>query len=147
MSKEYIRDSLGRLTKCSLHIPRRETKYGNCRQCSLDRSKEWRLKNKDKVIANSRIQNKKQHLRKFNLTQEDYNRLEIACGNKCSICLGSQTYKIKGQTRRLDIDHCHKTGKVRGLLCSNCNRAIGLLKDDVKVLSQAIEYLKSYSGL
>lgn len=43
--------------------------------------------------------------------------------------------------KKLSVDHCHKTGKVRGLLCSNCNTAIGLLKEDINVLKNAINYL------
>lgn len=43
---------------------------------------------------------------------------------------------------KLVVDHCHVTGKVRGLLCHNCNRALGLLKDSVDNLSKAIDYLK-----
>ena len=44
--------------------------------------------------------------------------------------------------KSLHIDHDHKTGKVRGLLCHGCNTAIGLMKDDVNILTKAIEYLK-----
>lgn len=43
---------------------------------------------------------------------------------------------------KLVVDHCHKTGRIRGLLCHNCNRALGLLQDDVGVLRKAIGYLK-----
>ena len=43
---------------------------------------------------------------------------------------------------KLVVDHCHATGKVRGLLCHNCNRALGLLKDKISVLKNAIQYLE-----
>jgi len=42
----------------------------------------------------------------------------------------------------LVVDHCHSTGKVRGLLCSNCNRGIGMLQERVDILQNAIDYLK-----
>lgn len=52
----------------------------------------------------------------------------------CAIC------KFKPKTV-FHVDHCHSTGKVRGLLCINCNMALGLLKDNKMFLSQAIDYL------
>lgn len=57
----------------------------------------------------------------------------------CKICeQHSSTF-----THRLAVDHCHKTGAVRGLLCSNCNTAIGKLNDDISILQRAISYLRS----
>jgi hypothetical protein len=54
----------------------------------------------------------------------------------CYIC-----GKVPDDKRALDIDHDHATGKVRGLLCSNHNRGIGLLDDDISLLAKAIQYL------
>ena len=54
--------------------------------------------------------------------------------NHCAIC---------GNLDRLHIDHCHKTGNVRGLLCSNCNIGIGNMQDNIDILKVAIEYLKN----
>lgn len=56
--------------------------------------------------------------------------------NSCAICKKPPT-----TTKRLSIDHCHKTGDVRGLLCQNCNLMLGLACDDATVLRQAIAYL------
>ena len=42
------------------------------------------------------------------------------------------------------IDHCHKTGKIRGLLCDTCNRALGLFKDDIQMLKNSVAYLEKY---
>jgi len=47
----------------------------------------------------------------------------------------------KRHSMKLVVDHCHEGGQVRGLLCHNCNRALGLLKDDVDTLQKAIDYL------
>jgi hypothetical protein len=44
---------------------------------------------------------------------------------------------------KIVVDHCHTTGAIRGLLCHNCNRALGLLKDDINVIKNAINYLES----
>lgn len=46
------------------------------------------------------------------------------------------------QKYKLHVDHCHQTGKIRGLLCQKCNMALGLLNDSVEILETAIRYLK-----
>lgn len=61
-----------------------------------------------------------------------------AQGGVCRICARPQ---VDG--RRLDVDHCHETSSVRGLLCNGCNRAIGHLSHDPVMLHRAIEYLAS----
>jgi hypothetical protein len=55
----------------------------------------------------------------------------------CAICKKTET----GKTSNLCVDHCHKTGKVRGLLCNNCNKGLGLFKDNPEVLLNASAYL------
>lgn len=60
---------------------------------------------------------------------------------RCDICGGEPD----GRWKSLNIDHCHRTGKLRGLLCSKCNRAIGYFADDPKLLEAAIRYLKKSS--
>ena len=60
----------------------------------------------------------------------------------CAICKQPETKKIAGSLPALAVDHCHDSLEVRGLLCSNCNRGIGHLKHDIKILEAAIEYLR-----
>ena len=57
---------------------------------------------------------------------------------KCLIC--------RKEYKSLSVDHDHKTGKVRGLLCGNCNRALGLLYDNIKVSVNVTKYLKKFKG-
>ena len=64
----------------------------------------------------------------------DYDRLLEKQDGKCAICNNSD--------KRLCLDHNHSTGKIRGLLCTRCNRGIGLLGDNVETLKNAIEYLQ-----
>ena len=71
----------------------------------------------------------------FGITLTDYNELLTKQNHVCALC-GKRPKK-----KRLSVDHCHKTGKVRGLLCGNCNTAIGLFKDNPIVLEKAIAYL------
>lgn len=83
----------------------------------------------------------RRHLRKlYDISLEQYEEMKL--DPYCRIC-GSEGFVIsRNGTAKLAIDHDHLTGTVRGLLCHNCNRALGLLKDDVKTLEKAIEYLK-----
>ena len=77
----------------------------------------------------------KQLLWRYGLTVDAFNLMLSNQDNACAIC-----YLVPD--KRLHVDHCHKTSKVRGLLCASCNMAIGLLKDDVNRLQAAINYLK-----
>jgi hypothetical protein len=65
-----------------------------------------------------------------------YNLFIKKQNNKCAIC-GKPQFK-----KRLSIDHNHKTDKIRGLLCNNCNILIGFAKDDIEILKEAINYLR-----
>jgi hypothetical protein len=73
------------------------------------------------------------------MTLKDYEDLKKAQGGACAIC-GSKSPNRKG-SRNFAVDHCHKSSEVRGLLCNNCNIGLGLFKDDVSVLAEAIKYL------
>lgn len=75
-------------------------------------------------------------LKKYNLTQELYNKLLNKQENKCPICKKTFSSNLKPV-----IDHCHESGKVRGLLCSNCNTALGLLFEKEYNFLEAISYL------
>jgi hypothetical protein len=70
---------------------------------------------------------------------EQYNEMFAAQAGSCAICEVHQT----DLSKRLAVDHCHRTGAVRGLLCTNCNTAIGKLKDSKKLLERAIGYLSA----
>jgi len=111
-------------------------KFQKRADCKICQSKMARARNK--ITYNSQVKWKWNMKSTFNLTVEDYNILFDKQQGNCAICKRHQTEFKK----RLAIDHCHKTNKIRGLLCSSCNTAIGLLKDDVESLSSAIDYLK-----
>jgi len=80
------------------------------------------------------------------ITLEDYNNLFKFQEGKCAICLQEETCKDPkhDRIRRLSIDHCHTSGKARGLLCQGCNVAIGRFKDDINLMERAIEYVKHH---
>lgn len=77
--------------------------------------------------------------RSYRLGFKEYEQMLFSQNGVCAICSGEPP-KNQHKTR-LNIDHCHTTGKVRGLLCDACNRAIGLLKDSPDLLNKAISYL------
>ncbi len=93
--------------------------------------KRWRKDNPHKV----RHTYLKKH---FKITLAEYEQMLEQQNNGCAIC--GHKCKTYGN---LSVDHCHKTGKIRGLLCTNCNRAIGLFSDNVDFLKNAIRYLQS----
>ena len=84
----------------------------------------------------------KSKLKPFGFTVEDY-EFELENQNHvCAICGQPETEFNMGTPRRLAVDHDHKTGCYRGLLCGKCNKGIGLFKDNVAILKQAIQYLE-----
>lgn len=77
--------------------------------------------------------------KKYGITTADYDRMLYEQGGVCRICGGEET--TNGGT--LHVDHDEESGKVRGLLCGNCNRGIGCLQHSTKLLAVAIEYLEA----
>lgn len=72
----------------------------------------------------------------YGITPQTYAEMLFLQGGVCKICSG-----VNPSGKELCVDHDHKTGAVRGLLCSNCNTAIGLLREDPELLARAAEYL------
>jgi len=83
---------------------------------------------------------------KRKITLEEYAKLLEQQDHKCAICGLEEICKDSwhDRVRRLSIDHCHRTGNVRGLLCHSCNTAIGKFKDDIELLHKAIRYITKY---
>ncbi len=77
--------------------------------------------------------------KEYGLTREEYEELRNKQDSKCAIC--SNTFISDTKTH---VDHCHSTGKVRGLLCGPCNQALGLFKEDLTLLEKASLYLAKH---
>lgn len=73
----------------------------------------------------------------YGITEEQYDQMLIEQAGVCKLCGGPPI----GRGLRLHVDHDHATGKVRGLLCSKCNTALGLLSDDSTLMAKAIAYV------
>lgn len=78
---------------------------------------------------------------RFGITLEQYTSMLEKQNNCCDIC---KRHKSKFK-RSLAVDHCHKTGKIRGLLCSKCNGNIGKVYESIELLQNMIDYLKLYT--
>ena len=123
--------------------------------------KKWRENNKEHVAAYEkkyRENNKekiatymKEHIKtytpairrkwRYGISSEDYDAMLEEQDNKCKICfMKFNTDDTKATTPC--VDHCHTTDKVRGLLCPHCNRGLGQFKEDIEVLTKAINYLQ-----
>jgi len=104
---------------------------GECKECSSERSRKAYL---SKKAENPLFKREIDLKRRYNLTLEDYNALELKQANKCKICRCTPT-------KKLVVDHCHITDEVRGLLCHHCNVALGYFKDKPALMPVAQAYL------
>lgn len=87
-------------------------------------------------------------LRKYKLTLRQYEDILVSQNGVCAICENPET-TMKGsppQLQRLSVDHDHASGKVRGLLCNNCNRVLGHAHDDIGKLEKSIRYLERHAA-
>ena len=78
----------------------------------------------------------------FGISFDEYESLYKNQNGKCLICDQEETTIIRGVVISLAVDHCHKTKKIRGLLCSLCNRGLGFFKNDPERLERAAHYLR-----
>lgn len=83
--------------------------------------------------------------RNFNLTLKEYNKILTQQNFVCAICKKPEDkiHRITKEITRLSVDHCHKTGKIRGLLCRRCNLMLGNALDSTEILKLGVEYLES----
>lgn len=86
--------------------------------------------------------------KQYGVTRDMYEQMDKMQNNLCAICHQPETAResLRGTLKRLCVDHDHVTGKVRGLLCGHCNRALGNFKDDIQVVKNAVAYLELYKG-
>ena len=121
----------------SRRLERPKGHHSWCKKCmTLDQKRRYREKNPD-TIRDGKLK------ASFGIGLEDYNKLLASQDNVCAICKQTETtLSVSGNLKALAVDHCHTTGKVRGLLCQKCNQALGLFNDDVERLSSAIKYIK-----
>ncbi len=118
----------------------RRKKYYKANKAKMNAyGREYYSKNSKKVCE----QNRNTYLkREFGITNEQYNEMLVFQNYVCAICCQPETATLKGAIKRLAVDHCHETNKIRGLLCQGCNQAIGYARDNTEILTRMIDYLK-----
>lgn len=121
----------------------------NFSKCEIN--KEWRTCKDCKKQYGEKRKTYQKNIRliaEYGITIDEYNIMLSEQKNVCRICKKPENiihYKSK-MPKELSVDHCHKTGRVRGLLCSKCNIVIGNALDDISILESAILYLKEELG-
>ena len=133
---------------------RKTGRKGSCKEClnsynksnySLEKgrakNKRWRELNKNKTKMFYRKWALK---RQYGITLEEYDDMLKKQQGLCYLCGLPETASkaTKDGVKNLAVDHCHKTGKVRKLLCTKCNTAIGLLNDDIGLVKRLAQYLE-----
>ena len=109
------------------HIFREVYAWGLCQPCYMD---EYQKKHPD-TLYQPRV----------SITQEEYENLLRQQEGKCKICGGGNS-----RAGRFVVDHDHHTGRIRALLCHQCNTAIGLLQDDPELVWRAVQYLEEFTN-
>lgn len=116
---------------------RKDGLQDRCKDCTRIGMKEWRgasPENAQRAVDASRWSNRK---RLYGVDEKRFNEMIKEQNHKCAIC--SSAIGISAH-----VDHCHTSGKVRGLLCSPCNRALGLFRDSLDNVILAAQYLKGH---
>ena len=118
------------------HKARNAAWYKRNKKKSYAKSRSWKKANKVAVLTNAKRWYRKNHMaikeRKYGLDEGGYAKMVIKQKEKCAICK---------RKRPLCVDHDHKTGKVRGLLCRDCNLGLGMFNDDPNLIKKAILFL------
>lgn len=139
------------MTKCNkCEIEKPETDYYSnnprrCKVCVRAISKAWKAANPERNKATNKKWNDNNYSKKryrdlqshYGITPEKYEEIFALQNGRCKICNKHQNEFSK----RLAVDHCHITKKVRGLLCGNCNLMLGYAEDKVDLLQKGINYL------
>ncbi len=127
----------------------KDGKRSQCRHCVLEANRAWQAKNPEhaketwKRAAKKRYtteERRRRLLKAYGLTEGQYATMRDR-SNGCHIC-GVAFDPNGGRLHGEHIDHCHRTGKVRGLLCFRCNTAIGSFNDDPEIMKRAIAYVE-----
>jgi hypothetical protein len=120
-------------------LTRKDDLHGWCRDCCKEYVRERRARRKVQTPDEQAQEDRgRRWWAKYRLREEEYYRLLAEQGGCCAICGGSSP---GGAYNIFQVDHCHKTGAIRGLLCSKCNRGLALLGDTVEAITRVLNYL------
>ena len=113
-----------------------------CKDCEAKTNKEFRQRKLEENYLGIRLKERANNLKRmFGMSIEEYEEKLVSQSGGCKIC---GLTCVSG--KRLAVDHDHKTGKIRDLLCNNCNIGLGKFQDNPELLMKAADYLKEHSG-
>ena len=124
----------------SLHSGFKDGRNSVCKECKNKVAKQTYQRDPARILEKQRRRRRRETLRRYGITETEYTVLFESQDGVCAICGKAQFY------RPLAVDHDHKTGVIRGLLCDRCNWVIGLLKDDPTILERGATYLRKRVG-
>ena len=117
-----------------------------CKKCKQIKhsSLETRKSSTEKYKNTDKYKNtlRKHTLLKYGISIEEYDEMLTRQNFVCKICSRPENKMLNGKVRRLSVDHDHETGKIRGLLCMDCNTTLGKMNDDVNLFIKMVNYLK-----
>jgi hypothetical protein len=124
----------------------------HCRSCRATYMREYNQRPEARVLHLKRMNKRYREqpeawtdydlCRKYGITLAERTEMERAQGGVCAICQRPERNQRQGVTKALAVDHDHATGQVRGLLCEDCNRGLGMFGDSTKTLLAAVAYLQ-----
>jgi len=123
------------LSEFNLRFKNSDERQSRCKECGNKLALEKYHANKDKYNEGKRNSTL---LRRYGITEKQYYEIFDKQNGKCKLC-GKD--KPRNKAKHLIVDHCHKTNKVRGLLCNDCNVLLGKLKDDIDFIERIKQYL------
>lgn len=127
---------------------------GQCKQCTSEKNRAYREKNPEKLkeYGQRRQQNperkeydrQRSYQRRYGLSREEYNGMREAQQYRCYLCgLHEEEHKVS-RWGNLCLDHDHRTGQVRRLLCATCNKGLGCFLDDPVLMERAAAYVRTF---
>ncbi len=137
--------------KIKVKLVNREVLFKICNDCGTTEDlekQEWRDEMLDKGALDfqrpeANTNTDYWYKSKYNISFEDYDNMYKEQKGRCNICKKHQM----DLSKRLVVDHCHHSGKVRSLLCSSCNTALGLIKEDKNTAINMIKYIQTFQDL
>ena len=130
---------------CGKHLPltafwrnsaKKDGHFDECRKCRNRMAAQVRVEDPTRM--------RRYHLQKrYGLSEEEFDRLFEVCKGRCQICRRREDELplLDGKPQRLHVDHNHRTGEIRGLLCIDCNLGLGRFHDSFELLSNAMDYV------
>lgn len=144
-------------TKCGSQKTRRASGYFYCNPCLSAKSLREYHSNKNgrrtdqlkryRTLEYRLSQRRCYYKREYGITLIEYNTLEVAQNKLCAICKNPETLIKRKKLQRLSVDHSHKTGKIRALLCNSCNAGLAQFKENIDTMLAAIDYTNKHKDV